>query len=546
MTHNAANTSLVAAKTAISRILAGLRVQITDDLIEYREWIDPLNDALASGGPYGANVVFLSLRHLMGPLADLNEAETLYPEIYDPMIIDEKSLMDLHAYEDTDFGQSEALLHLYMDRLRYVLGMGWFVWNGMRWEKDDRNAVWQFAIVAARIRLRAATHVLEKAEGKEATDAALARVRNASARRSVPSVKKSLEAAASHPSAITEPGDLDHHAYQLGVRNGVIDLRAGELQAPNPNSLISKRTDVMFYPDAPCPRWLRFLDEVFLGDRDMIEYIQRCIGYSLTGEMTEQCFFILHGHGANGKSVFTDVLRALLGEYGSAVEFKMFLAGEGTDTGNDLAALRGLRLVVASESEQGKRLDEPTVKTITGGDPIRCRFLFKEFFVYQPQFKIWLVTNHQPVITGTDNGIWRRVRMIPFEAKFQGAAADRDLPKKLRSELPGILAWAVKGAIAWRAHGLEMPEKVAVATEEYRSEMDLLGRFLAEMVVFGDDKRVKLDEFYTKYKAYTAENGIYTLAKHVLARQMKERGFEQVKSHGFYCWRGVGLISAGN
>lgn len=542
MSDHAANTSLLAARAALTRVLAGVRVEITDDIIEYREFIEVLNDAVASGGPHDANVAFLSMRHLMGKLADLDDEETLYPEIYDPLVIDEAQLMTLHSYEDTDFGQSEALLHLYIDRLRFVLGMGWFVWNGLRWEIDDRNAVWQFAIVAARIRLRAANHVLEKAEGKEAIDAAMARVRNASARRSVPSVKKALEAAASHPGAITEPGDLDAHSLRLGVRNGVIDLRAAELIPPSPHYMISKRANITFFKDAPCPRWLRFLDEVFLGDRDMIEYIQRCVGYSLTGEMTEQCFFILHGHGANGKSVFTEVLRALLGEYGAAVDFGMFLANESTAVRNDLAALQGKRLVVASESAQGARLDEATIKKITGGDPLTVRFLFKEHFTYNPQFKIWLVTNHQPVITGTDNGIWRRVRMIPFEAKFQGAAADSALPKKLKAELPGILAWALRGALAWQRDGLEMPEKVADATSEYRTEMDLLGRFLADMCVIDDEKRVKLDEFYAKYKAYTAENGIYTLAKHQLGRQMKERGFEQIKSVGFWHWRGVGLI----
>ena len=180
--------------------------------------------------------------------------------------------------------------------------------------------------------------------------------------------------------------------------------------------------------------------EVFQNDIDLIEYIQRCVGYSLTGDTSEQCFFMLHGHGANGKSVFTEILRALLGEYGSAVEFKTFMAGEGSASGNDLAPLRGARLVVASESEQGKRLNEAVIKQITGGDPLRVRFLFKEFFVFTPQFKVWLVTNHKPVIMGTDRGIWRRVRLIPFHAKFEGNSADKELTKKHMAELPGILA----------------------------------------------------------------------------------------------------------
>lgn len=531
------------AKAAVSRILAGIQVTITDDISEYREVIAALDEARANGGAYAAQKVYLTLKNSTAWLRDIDAPEDIYPHIYDPEQINQDDLKNLHAFDDSDFGQAEAIIYLYKDRLRYVVGLEWLLWNGMRWIWDDRSAVMQYGMVAARIRLKAAHLAHEQAEGKENREQALHRVRLASSRRNVSPVKRALEAAATMQYFVTDAQELDRDNFKLGVRNGVIDLRTGELIAPHPDQLITKRADVTYYPDAPCPRWMQFLKEVFQGDEGLIEYIQRCIGYSLTGDTREQCFFVLHGIGANGKGTFGEIIKAIVGEYASAIEFKTLMAGEGSKVGDDLAPLRGIRLIVASESEQGKRLNEALVKQVTGGDPVRVRHLFGRYFTFYPAFKIWLMTNHKPIITGTDRGIWRRVRMIPFNARFEGSKADKTLPQQLQAELPGILAWAVRGCIRWQEHGLHMPEAVQTATEAYRSEMDTMGLFLAEETVDGAQYKATAKGLYAAYRQHMTENGLFIASQPQFGRGLIERGYEKYRSNGQWWWRGIGLLA---
>lgn len=535
------DASQQAARDTARRILAGFQVDLTDDISEYREVIAALDDARRTGGPYAAQKVYLTLRNTVSWLRDIDDPENIYPHNYDPETIDEKDLMRLYAYEDTDFGQAEAIIDLYKDRLRFVVGLNWLLWNGMRWIFDDRDAVMQYGMVAARIRLKAAHYAHEHAEGKANIEQALHRVRAASSRRNVSPIRRALEASATMPYFVTDAQELDRDHFKLGVKNGVIDLRTGELIPPHPDHLITKRADVTYYPDAPCPRWRQFLKEIFLGDESLIEYIQRCVGYSLTGDTREQCFFFLYGVGANGKGTFGEIIKAIIGEYSTSIEFKTLMAGEGSKVGDDLAPLRGMRLLVASESEQGKRLNEALVKQVTGGDPVRVRHLFGRYFTFYPAFKIWLMANHKPIITGTDRGIWRRVRLIPFNARFEDAAADKTLPQQLQAELSGILAWAVEGCIRWQQKGLAMPEAVQRATEDYRSEMDTLGTFLAEMTVDGMQYKVTAKSFYSAYKEFMADNGMNPMSQFALSRAMVERGYERAKS-GEWWWKGLALV----
>lgn len=530
------------ARELARRVIAGIPVHITDDISEYREVISALEDARNSGGAYAAQRVYLTLRNSVSWLREIDDPENIYPHNYDPETIDQDDLMRLHAYDDSDFGQAEAIIDLYKDRLRFVVGLEWLLWNGMRWIFDDRNAAMQYGMVAARIRLKAANYALEQAQGKDQQEKALYRVRQASARRNVAPVRRALEAASTMQYFVTDAQELDADNFKLGVKNGVIDLKTGELIPPKPDQLITKRANVTYYPDAPAPRWERFLKEIFLGDEALIEYIQRCVGYSLTGDTREQCFFVLHGIGANGKGTFGEIIKAIVGEYASSIEFKTLMAGEGSKVGDDLAPLRGMRLIVASESEQGKRLNEALVKQVTGGDPVRVRHLFGRYFIFYPAFKIWLMTNHKPIIVGTDRGIWRRVRMIPFNARFEGAAADKTLPSQLQAELSGILAWAVRGCIAWQTKGLSMPEAVKKATEDYQTEMDTLGLFISEMTVDGDTYKCTVKGLYAAYKQHMAENGLYTMSQPAFGRAMVERGKEKVKSNGEWWWKGIGLL----
>lgn len=537
------HASETAARAAIARILAGIEVKITDDISVYREIIEPLNMALRDDGIIAAREAYLMIRPTASWLQSIDDIEDVYPDIYDPDMIDQDDLRELYQFEDSDFGQAEALIWLYRNRLRFVTGLGWILWNGLRWVFDEWDASKQYGMVGARIRVKSALYMVEQAQGDDNRDKALARLRAALARRNLAPIERALKAAATMRDFVTDAGELDQDSYQLGVRNGVIDLRTGELVAPDPLHLITKRANITFHPDAPCPRWLKFLDEVFQGDSEVVEYVQRCIGYCLTGDTREQCLWVAHGIGANGKSVFIEVVRALLGEYGSAIEFKTLMHGGASDKGDDLAPLRGVRFIAASESEQGKRLNEALVKQMTGGDPLRVRHLYGRFFTFTPTFKIWMVTNHKPVIVGTDRGIWRRIRMLPFNARFEGSKADKDLSKKLLAELPGILAWAVRGSLAWQRNGLSMPFAVQSATEDYRAEMDVLGSFLADHTASEPQLHIGVGDLYQLYKTFAEDSGLHPMAKHTLSRALEERGFTQGRNEKERFWKGLGLRS---
>lgn len=532
-------------KVAIDRILAGISVHITDDISEYEEPLQQLNNALDKSGTYGVRKVWLALSKT-DAVPHFDDDEDIYPdsdkyaEIYD-----EHDLKNVSAYELTDFGQAEALVYIFKDRLRYVVGLGWIIWNSRRWVRDEQSAYIQFGWISARLRLKAMNYRLEQIppDEKDAIQEAMYAIRFASGRRNLAKVESALKSASTMPYFVTQANELDRDNFKIGVMNGVVDLRSGRLIPPQASDLITKRTHINYFQDAPCPRWLQFLNEIFDGNEDLIRYIKRSIGYMLTGDIREQCFFILYGHGANGKSVFTDILKKLLGDYSTAVEFKTF-TGSASVVGDDLAPLRGVRLTVSAESNKGSRLDEGLIKQVTGGDEVRVRYLHGKYFTYQPQFKIVLMTNHKPIIIGTDKGIWRRVKMIPFMQTFEGKKADKELPAKLESELSGILSWAVEGVQEWLIHGLDMPTSVKEATDAYREEMDTLGLFIEEACVTGSQNySTTAKQIYKEYVSWCDDSGLHALSKPNFGRSLIERGFERYRSNGKYLWRGIGILS---
>ena len=284
------------------------------------------------------------------------------------------------------------------------------------------------------------------------------------------------------PARITE---FDTDPLLLNCANGVLNLATGELMPHAPARRLSKITTIAYDPMAACPLWLEFLDRVMGSDDDMIDYLQRAMGYTLTGHTGEQCLFFTHGNGANGKSVFLEILLQMAGEYGTNARADSFMVKQQSGIPNDIARLVGMRFVGVNETETGQRMAESLVKDLTGGDTISARFLHREFFTFRPEFKLWIRGNHKPSIRGTDDGIWRRIHLIPFEVQIPEAERDPNLPEKLHAELPGILRWAVEGAIAWQRDGLRVPEKVKAATSEYRTEMDRLADFIDEKCTTG-------------------------------------------------------------
>jgi putative DNA primase/helicase len=310
--------------------------------------------------------------------------------------------------------------------------------------------------------------------------------------------------------------------------------------------MLTKLSPVAYDVEAQPVRWLAFLDRVFAGDQQLIKFIQKAVGYSLAGDTSEQCLFINYGTGANGKSVFLKTIAALVGDYGQQVQTSTLMIKQHQGVNNDVATLRGARFLAATETDDGQKLAESTVKQLTGGDKVRARFLFQESFEFTPQFKIWLAANHKPEIRGNDHAIWRRIRLVPFNVTIPKAEQNPHLDAELKEELPGVLAWAVEGCLRWQREGLGEPEAVTKATADYREEQDAIAGFLSEKCVVGEHYQVTAKEIYYAYKTWCISNGEEALSAKWLGLQLRARGFlpDQDRKNRFY--RGIGLIRDSN
>jgi putative DNA primase/helicase len=270
-------------------------------------------------------------------------------------------------------------------------------------------------------------------------------------------------------------------------------------------------------------------------------FLQRAVGYSLTADIREQCFFLLYGAGSNGKSTFIKTISALFADYARTTPVETLLVRHGNNIPNDVARLKGARFVSAVETEGGKRLAESLVKQLTGGDKVAARFLHREFFEFEPTFKLWLAVNHKPKIRGTDHAIWRRIRLIPFTVTIPDSEQDKDLPEKLREELPGILRWAVEGCLWWQRDGLGTPEVVKAATAGYQTEMDVVGNFLAECTESENGATVTTKELYDSYMRWCEQAGEKPITKRDLGTHLSERGFESARNWQGRFWQGLSL-----
>jgi putative DNA primase/helicase len=404
-------------------------------------------------------------------------------------------------WQRTDAANGELFAQLYGHRVRFDHRRGhWLLWGGDWWRPDETGEVRIFAKEAARLRYEEATRIEDlRARTQEAGFA----IRSENRYR----LEAMLAQARSEP-PIADAGDSwDADLWLFGVSNGIVDLRTGRLRPGRPTDLVTLHTNVVFDPDATCPRFERFVYEVFDGDDELIGFIQRAVGYSLTGDISEQCLFLCHGSGANGKSVFLTILRALAGRYGYNAPFATFELRNRASIPNDLAALAGRRLVTASEVTENARFNEARIKELTGGDKVTARFLNHEFFEFDPVLKLWLAVNHLPTVLDDSYGFWRRVRLIPFTQRFS-PDTEPALLETLLHELPGILAWAVRGALAWQEQGLGSPAAVKAATATYKEESDPLGDFLSERCIEGAGFEVKASAVYVAYRSWAEDEGI--------------------------------------
>jgi P4 family phage/plasmid primase-like protien len=453
------------------------------------------------------------------------------------------------GYPLTDTGNAERFISQFGENFLYSKALGFHIWNGTCWAPDETDKVCEWGKKTVR---RIYFEAGQADDDDRPKIAAWAKTSESLPRR------KALIETVSTDGPKIHPDKFDSNPWLFGVQNGTLDLQTGQLRAPDRADFITKSAPVIYDPSATCPRFIQFLSAVLKGDLETAEFLQRFFGYTLTGSTREQCFLILYGGGSNGKSTLLNVLRWLLGSYCKQTKPDTLMQKKfGDGIPNDVAMLRGARMATAIETNEGRQFDEAKIKEMTGGDPVSARFFRKEFFEFVPEFKLYLATNHKPRIIGDDAGIWRRVRLVPFDVHFwnpdkQGESgpehlrADKTLGDALRDELPGILNWALEGCLNWQRDGLPEPKSVADATAEYRTESDPLETFLSERCFCAEHCETPNAQLYKEFSEWAQREDENELSQKAFTARMRLKGFENTRgTGGLRKWKGVGLVDMG-
>lgn len=442
------------------------------------------------------------------------------------------------GYRYTDAGNARRLVDLHGDRLRHVSEWGtWHVWDGRRWVVDHGDAaVTEAAKDVAR-------HLLAAVETMTGNDR-VKLVRFANRSESATSIRAAISLARTARAVRISHQNLDADRYMLNLSNGTYDLLMDKLVPHQQNMLITKLVDIPFVESATCPRFISFLERV-IPDAEVRDFVQRAAGYCLTGDVGEQVMFFLIGIGANGKSVFLNILRKLLGDYAVVAPRDLLLVQRHEPHPTSTASLFGARIATAVETEAGSRLAEAKVKELTGGDELVARRMREDFWPFTPTHKLWLAANYRPTISGSDEGIWRRIRVVPFTVTIPPDERDAHLLDYLvEHELPGILAWAIEGYRKFRTDGLGLPDAVNAATVAYRAEQDVVGQFLT---IHGYELRphavVKAGDLRRQYEAWCDAEGIQTIGPTAWVQALAGRGLTQTRRKNGRFWEGISACS---
>jgi putative DNA primase/helicase len=460
----------------------------------------------------------------------------------EPSVSVDEETGEILSFPLTDAGNAERMAHMFGKDLKYCAQWGkWLVWNGWKWEisNDGCAHVYQIALQTVRAIQEEAVQATDpdrrkalgtwgfKCEDKRKLDSMVllcAKIKG------IP----------------VSTNQLDAHTHILNLRNGVYNLTKQKLFPHDRKLLLTRGIDVEYDKESKCPTWQSFLMVVLGESPDLLRYVWKAVGYSLDGSCSEQCFFFVHGNtGNNGKSTFIETILSLFGDYAKQTSTDTLMAKFG-DPGisNDIARLKDARIVAAPETEDGRRLNEGLIKRLTGGDTITARFMHQEFFEFKPQFKVWVSGNHRPEIRGTDDAIWRRVKLIPFQVTVPAEDRDPYLKDKLTKELPGILAWAISGHQAWRQERLGAPDEIQCALGDYRESQDRIGTFLAECTTASLTERVKSSSLYSAYQNWCKRSGEFALSARKFGEAMRERGQGSKDSGGFAWYSGIELSTA--
>lgn len=476
-------------------------------------------DASGNRSPAGGSDYSISIRHT---------AETAAPSVRGKM----------YRFDDT--GNAERLFDAFGDMLLFCYTeKKWLYYYEGKWYTDNIGYIRQLADSATMLQEQERILYAHDEEMLKAFDRHLKKSRSFAG-------KTNMIREAEHYAPII-PQNLDRNKAVIGAKNGIIDLKTGELLPHDREAYLTKQCPVIYNPDAPDPKlWLQFLSDIFGGDPYMLDYIQKCVGYSLTGSTSEQCAFFLFGTGRNGKSTFLEIVRGILGDYATNIQPQTIMVNpkSGNAPSSDIARLKGARLVTSVEPNEGMRLDEGLLKQLTGDDVVTARKMFSEEFEFKPEFKLWMATNHKPLIRGTDTGIWRRIHLIPFEVQIPIDRVDKKLKYKLVKESEGILKWAVQGCIRWQNEGLSMPQKVLEAVREYQHEMDVISTFMDACCI--GEGEVKASRLYAVYAKWAEEHNEYVMSSTKFGTELTKRdGIGKKKTRDGWYYTGVSIDNTG-
>jgi P4 family phage/plasmid primase-like protien len=437
------------------------------------------------------------------------------------------------AFPLTDLGNAERLIARHGHDLKWnTVSNSWYFWDGRRWVRDLSLKAETWAKDTIRAIPAVEGVITENGEDLQGY------ARKCESRDKIAALLSLAKSEENIPVQILE---FDAAPYLLNCLNGTLDLRTGELKPHTREDLLTKLCPIEYDPDAKAPRWLKFLEEIFGRDRALIDFVWQAVGYSLINGNPAKALFICWGPSNTGKSTFQTVLRALFGEYGEPADIQTFMGKVSPMVYNDLADLFGARLVTASENSESDRLNDGLVKMVTGNDPVTACRKYENPFKYIPGFKVWLGVNHKPIVNDGSKAIFNRVKLIPFEVVFDATNWDLTLEEKLKSELPGIVAWAVRGCHDWLENGFRIPDRVKAAVEEYQRESDVVGEFIEEQCLIQEDFSVRSSDLYEGYVDWAKSRGMRAMSGKAFARKLEAKGFraEHTRSGNFRL--GIGL-----
>src|SRR5699024_6159145 len=438
----------------------------------------------------------------------------------------EKLEQKYYSYDDT--GNAARFTDNYKDIVRYnYTRKNWYYYDGKLWQFDNMGKVKNLVDETLEKMKKEPVFVSDDVAEEDARKNLLRHIKYSRGSNG----KTNMLRESQHLLPIT-PEQFDQDKFLLNTQNGYIDLKSGKLMDHDKDKYFTRISNVEYTDKIDCPLWEDFLNQIFDGDKQLINYIKRAVGYSLSGSTEEQMMFILHGNGRNGKSVFLDIITEMLGNYTTNIQPQAIMVKQQSNNASpEIAKLDGARLVTTTEPNEGMRFDEGLIKQLTGGDRVTARFLHENEFEFTPQFKLWMATNHKPFIRGTDDGIWRRMAIIPFTVQIPKHRIDKNLKYKLRREMTAILNWAVEGYAEWQRIRLSEPKTITEQRNEYRTEMDVTELFIEECCNRKSKGREKAKNLYNAYSQWAKENNQYSMNSTKFGKEMSNK-FQKIRSNG--------------